>query len=99
MKLALINCLEVPSVTCLMFFFPHFPELIELFVHSLFYFHGALNYSETLKYFIANSRDQDAARRLCDGLLSLGDEPGECFAIVGGIGGAGSTCKVASGSG
>lgn len=26
------------------FFFPHFPELIELFVHNLFYFHRALNY-------------------------------------------------------
>lgn len=65
MKLALINCLEVPSVTCLMFFFfPHFPELIELFVHNLFYFHRALNYSETLKYFIANSRDLETVRRV-----------------------------------
>lgn len=49
-------------------FFPHFPELIELFVHNLFYFHRALNYSETLKYFIANSRDLDAVKRVCDGV-------------------------------
>lgn len=76
MKLALINCLEVPSVTCLMFFFSHFPELIELFVHNLFYFHRALNYSETLKYFTANSRDLEAVRRVFDEFLSLGDERG-----------------------
>lgn len=45
-------------------FFPHFPELIELFVHNLFYFHRALNYSETLKYFIANSKNLETVRRV-----------------------------------
>lgn len=47
-------------------FSPHFPELIELFVHNLFYFHRALNYSETLKYFIAHSGDLDAVGSMCD---------------------------------
>lgn len=70
------------------FFFTHFPELIELFVHNLFYFHGALNYSETLKYFLANSRAPDAVRRVCDGLSSLGDEPGGVFSRLG-VGGGG----------
>lgn len=84
MKLALINCLEVPSVTCLMFFFPHFPELIELFVHNLFYFRRALNYSETLKYFTANSRDLEAVRRVFDEFLSLGDERGGGYCKLGG---------------
>lgn len=85
MKLALINCLEVPSVTCLMFFFfSHFPELIELFVHNLFHFHRALNYSETLKYFIANSKDLETVRRVFFNFLSLGDERGGKILEIGG---------------
>lgn len=41
---------------------PNFPELIELFVHNLFYLHRALNCSETLRYFTADSRHLDAVR-------------------------------------
>lgn len=70
-------------MTCLMFFFSHFPELIELFVHNLFYFHRALNYSETLKYFTANSRDLEAVRRVFDEFLSLGDERGGRILQIG----------------
>lgn len=64
-------------------FFSHFPELIELFVHNLFYFHRALNYSETLKYFTANSRDLEAVRRVFDEFLSLGDERGGRILQIG----------------
>lgn len=54
-------------------FFPHFPERIELFVHNLFSFHRALNYSEALKCFIATLRDREADGRVSDGFLSFGD--------------------------
>lgn len=65
-------------------FFPHFPERIELFVHNLFYFHRALNYSEALKCFIATLRDREADRRVSDGFLSFGDGREEESANWGG---------------
>lgn len=67
------------------FFFPHFPELIELFVHNLFYFHRALNYSETLKYFIASLRDLNADRGVFDGFFCLSEmKEGKGFCKLGG---------------
>lgn len=66
-------------------FFPHFPERIELFVHNLFYFHRALNYSETLKCFTDNFRAWEADRRVSGGLLSFCDEREEESANWGAI--------------
>lgn len=64
-------------------FFLHFPELIELFVHNLFYFHRALNYYETLKYFIASSRYLDAVRRVFDGFCLWEMKRGRALQIEG----------------
>lgn len=53
---------------------PHFPGLIELFVHNVFYFHGALNHPETVEEFVVSEQGKAVDGDVSDGLLSPGDK-------------------------
>lgn len=51
------------------FFLPTSLSLLNYLYTIYFTFHRALNYSETLKYFIASLRDLNADRGVCDGFF------------------------------